>query len=239
MLKIAVFDTASNADQLEEVLIRLLFDRCEFGFEAYTDPRDVAQIDFTNDFNFDIVFIEVDAEIFPGIEIAKKIRETGNIHTEIIILSADDSYVLYGYKLRVFDYLIKPAPIRLLSETIDRYFAYNEADIDKYFTYKVSGNVQRLRMDDIYYFMSEGRQCIAIHRDGDNRFYAKLKEVEPLLDPEDFIRVHQSYIVHLKYVKSLTKSGITLTNGLFVPISQSHYGAVKKKFMEYLNITNE
>ncbi len=236
MLKIAVFDTEDNADQLEEVLIRLLFDRCEFGYEVYTDPRQVAQIDFAQDFHFDIVFIEVDAEIFPGIEIARRIRESGNVHTEIIILSADDSYVLYGYKLRVFDYLIKPAPIRTLSETIDRYFAYYEADTDKFFTYKVSGNVQRVRLDDIYYFMSSGRKCSAIHKDGDSEFYAKLDEVETQLDAEDFIRVHQSYIVHVKYIKTLTKEGITMQNGLFVPISQRRYSSVKAKFMQYLNI---
>jgi DNA-binding LytR/AlgR family response regulator len=236
MLKIAVFDTEANAAQLEQALIRLLFDRCEFGYEAYTDPRAASQIDFANGFPFDIAFIEVDAAVFPGVGIAEKIRESGNIHTEIVILSADDSYLLYGYKLHVFDYLIKPASIRQLSETIDRYFAFNEADEEKFFSFKVNGSVQRIRLDDVYYFMSTARKCSVIHRDGDSEFYAKLDEVEAQLDSEEFIRVHQSYIVRIRYIKSLTKDGLTMTNGLFVPISQRRYGSVKAKFMQFLNI---
>ena len=236
MLKIAVFDLKTSTEQLEEILVRLLFDRCEFGYETYTSMDQVMEIDFEHDFDFDIVFIEVNADILPGIEIAKRIRETGNIRTEIIFTSKDASYALFGYKLRVFDYLIKPIPIKTLSETLDRFFCYNDADAESYFTYKVSGMIQKIRLDDIYYFMSSGRKCSIVNKGEDSEFYAKLDEVESRLDPEQFVRVHQSYIVHLKYVKSLTRDGLTMNNGLFVPVSQKRYAGAKKQFMQYLDI---
>lgn len=236
MLKIAVFDTKKSTEQLEDVLVRLLFDKCEFGYESYTSMEEVMQIDFERDFRFDIVFIEVSADVLPGIEIAKRIRETGNIRTEIIFTSADDSYALFGYKLRVFDYLMKPIPIKMLSETIDRYFCYCMADVESYFSFKVSGNMQKIRTDDIFYFMSSGRKCSVVNKGADSEFYAKLDEVESRLDPEQFIRVHQSYIVQLKYVKSLTRDGLTMNNGLFVPVSQKRYAYVKQQFMKYLEI---
>ena len=236
MLKVAVFDLENSADQLEDVLVHLLFDKCEFGYEAYTSMEAVMQIDFETDFRFDIVFIEVNADILPGIEIAKRIRETGNVHTEIIFTSTDDSYALFGYKLRVFDYLIKPIPIKTLSETIDRYFCYYASNTENYFTYKVSGAVQRMRLDDIYYFASSGRKCSIVNKGLDTEFYAKLDEVEHALDAEQFVRVHQSYIVQLKYIKSLTRDGLTMNNGLFVPVSQKRYADVKKQFMKYLEI---
>lgn len=236
MLKIAVFDSPASSEQLEDVLVRLLFDKCEFGYETYTSMADVVQIDFEHDFHFDIVFIEVNADVLPGIEIAKRIRETGNIRTEIVFTSTDDSYALFGYKLRAFDYLVKPIPIKALSETLDRYFCYCMADTESYFTYKVSGMAQRMRLDDIFYFMSSGRKCSIVNKSGDSEFYAKLDEVETRLDPEQFVRVHQSYIVQLKYIKSLTREGLTMNNGLFVPVSQKRYAGVKKQFMRYLEI---
>ena len=236
MLKIAAFDALQSTEQLEDVLVRLLFDKCEFGLQAYTSMEEVMEIDFERDFQYDIVFIEVSADILPGIEIAKRIRETGHIRTEIIFTSADDSYALYGYKLRAFDYLVKPIPIKMLAETLDRYFCYNDADIENCFTYKISGVVQRMRLDDIFYFMSSGRKCSIVNKSEDSEFYAKLDEVEQKLDAEQFIRVHQSYIVQLKYIKSLTREGLTMNNGLFVPVSQKRYGEVKKKFMKYLQI---
>ena len=236
MLKIAVFDQEKSTEQLEDVLVRLLFDKCEFGFETYTSMDQLTEIDFEKDFPFDIVFIEVTGSALPGIEIAKRIRETGNVRTEIIFTSLDESYALFGYKLRVFDYLIKPIPIKMLSETIDRYFCYCGADVENSFTYKVSGMVQKIRMDDIFYFMSSGRKCSIVNKGADTEFYAKLDEVEAQLDPEQFVRVHQSYIVQLRYIKSLTRDGLTMNNGLFVPVSQKRYVNVKKQFMKYLEI---
>ena len=72
MLKIAVFDNKQNAKKLESVLVNILFDKCEFGYEAYTDPLTALNMDFTKDFDFDIVFIEISADSFPGIEIARR-----------------------------------------------------------------------------------------------------------------------------------------------------------------------
>ena len=236
MLKIAVFDLAASADRLEDVLVNILFDKCEFGYECYTDPKKALEIDFENDFDFDIVFIEIDSRIFPGIEIAKKIRESGNIKSEIIFISDDDSFALYGYKLRVFDYLIKPIPVKAFSETLERYFCYFESDEDNYFSFKVSGAIQKIRFDDIFYFTSNGRKCIVVNKRGDSEFYSKLDEIEGTVNSDEFIRVHQSYIVNIRCIKSLTKDGLTMNNGLFVPVSQRRYSEVKSKFMKYLEI---
>lgn len=236
MLKIAVFDVESSVRKFEDILVNILFDRCEFGYEAYTNPKEALEIDFKNSFDFDIAFIEINSQRFPGIEVAKKIRESGNIKTEIIFISDDDSFALYGYKLKVFDYLIKPIPVRLIAETLDRYFCYFESDEDHYFSFKVSGAVQKIRFDDIFYFTSSGRKCIIVNKRGDSEFYSKLDEVEEHVDNEVFIRVHQSYIVNIRCIKSLTKDGLTMNNGLFVPVSQRRYSEVKSKFMKYLEI---
>lgn len=236
MLKIAVFDLEQSAEKFEDVLVNILFDKCEFGFEAYTNPKEALEIDFKNDFDFDIVFIEINSQRFPGIEIAKRIRESGNIKAEIIFVSDDDSFALYGYKLKVFDYLLKPIPIKTIAETLDRYFCYFESDEDNYFSFKVSGSIQKLRLDDIFYFTSNGRKCIIVNKRADCEFYSKLDEIETQLDADEFIRVHQSYIVNIRCIKSLTKDGLTMANGLFVPVSQRRHGEVKSKFMKYLEI---
>lgn len=236
MLKIAVFDSEPSARKLENVLVNILFDKCEFGYEAYTNPKAALEIDFTDGFDFDIVFLEINSQRFPGIEIAKKIRESGNIKSELVFISDDDSFALFGYKLKAFDYLIKPISVKTIAETLDRYFCYFESDADSYFSFKVSGAIQKIRFDDICYFTSNGRKCIIVNKRADCEFYSKLDEIETQLDADDFIRVHQSYIVNIRCIKSLTKDGMTMNNGLFVPVSQRRYSEVKSKFMKYLEI---
>lgn len=236
LLKIAVFDNEQNAKKLEDVLVNILFDKCEFGYEAYTNPLDALNMDFTKSFDFDIVFIEINADSFPGIEVARRMRESGVIKTEIIFMSTDDSFALYGYKLKIFDYLIKPIPIKTLAETLERYFCYFDSYDNDCFSFKISGAVQKIKLDDVFYFTSNGRKCIIVNKRGDIEFYSKLDEVEEQLDNENFIRTHQSYIVNIKCIKSLTKDGMTMNNGLFVPVSQRRYTEVKSKFMKYLEI---
>ncbi len=236
MLKIAVFDHEHSAARFEDVLVDILFDKCEFGFEAYTNPKEALKINFKDDFDFDIAFVEINSQIFPGIEIAKKIRESGNIKTEIIFISDDASFALYGYKLKVFDYLLKPIPIKTIAETLERYFCYFDSDEGNHFSFKISGTVQKIHLDDIFYFTSNGRKCIIVNRRADCEFYSKLDEIETQLNCDEFIRVHQSYIVNIRYIKGLTKDGITMNNGLFVPVSQRRYSFVKSKFMKYLEI---
>ena len=68
------------------------------------------------------------------------------------------------------------------------------------------------------------------------RYGPVARAVMQALDAEQFVRVHQSYIVQLKYIKSLTRDGLTMNNGLFVPVSQKRYADVKKQFMKYLEI---
>lgn len=235
MLKVAVFDTVSNARQWEDVLVNILFDKCEFGLETYTNPKTALETDFASDFEFDVVFINIDSGVFPGIEIAKKIRASGNIKTELVLFSEDENYALYGYKLKSFDYLVKPISPKTLAETLDRYFYFYELD-DNYFSFKVSGAIQKIHFEDIFYFTSNGRKCIIVNKRADCEFYSKLDEIEAQLDEDSFVRVHQSYIVNIRCIKSMTKDGLTLNNGLFVPISQRRYSEAKARFMKYLNI---
>ncbi len=236
MLKIAVFDIEENAKRLENVLVNILFDKCEFGYEAFTNPIADLSLDFSAGFDFDLIFIEINSQKFPGIEIAKNIRKSGKIKPEIVFMADDDSFAVYGYKLHIFDYLIKPVPIKTIAETLERYFCYSQADNDRYFSYKVSGAVQKIRFDDIYYFTSNGRKCNIVNKRGDCEFYSKLDEIEQQLIGDSFIRTHQSYIVNVPHIKSLTKNGLTMSNGLFVPISQRRYSEVKSRFMKYLEI---
>ncbi len=236
MLKIAVFDLATGAQKFEDILVNILFDKCEFGFEAYSDPKEALEIDFKNDFDFDIVFIEINAQRFPGIEVAKRIRESGNKKAEIVFVSDDESFAMFGYKLKVFDYLVKPIPVKAIAETLDRYFCYFQSDDDNYFSFKVSGTIQKIHLDDISYFTSNGRKCIIVNNRADCEFYAKLDEVEEELQDENFIRVHQSYIVNIRSIKGMTRDGLMMNNDLFVPVSQRRYSEVKAKLMKYLGI---
>ena len=52
--------------------------------------------------------------------------------------------------------------------------------------------------------------------------------------PEWFIRVSQSYIVNLKYIKSVERTEITLDNGTIIMVSAKYKQEFKEGFIRFL-----
>lgn len=61
--------------------------------------------------------------------------------------------------------------------------------------------------------------------------YLKLSSIVPVL-PDNFIRIHCSYIVNKDYIQSVCSKYVTLTNGKELPVSRSYNKSVKEIFKQ-------
>ena len=62
----------------------------------------------------------------------------------------------------------------------------------------------------------------------------KLNNIEKeLSDYNYFIRVHQSYIVNMKYVKKISNYHMFLNNGIDITVPKTRYKEVKKAILEF------
>ena len=61
--------------------------------------------------------------------------------------------------------------------------------------------------------------------------YGRLDVVEQELRQYGFIRVHQSFLVNLKYVKNVQRYTVSLKDGLSVNISKRYYKDVEKEYI--------
>ena len=62
----------------------------------------------------------------------------------------------------------------------------------------------------------------------------KISELEREIPSKYFIRCHRSYIVNLKYVKSITKDSVVLESGIRIPISRGRYKDINDTFINYI-----
>lgn len=51
--------------------------------------------------------------------------------------------------------------------------------------------------------------------------------------PEEFVFCHRSYIVNMRYVRSIVKTDIMLDSGEKIPLSRRLYKEVNEKFIRY------
>lgn len=92
-----------------------------------------------------------------------------------------------------------------------------------------------LRFDDIEYVSSANHILRFYLRNGEEQTcYGRLDQAASQLDPEAFVRCHQSHVVNLTCVAGYSSKAFHMTSGAVIPISRSYTVPVRKAMEEYL-----
>lgn len=160
----------------------------------------------------DVAFLDVDMPGLDGIEAAKLILDM-NPKCAIVFITAHDTYMQDAFELYAFDYIMKPFKLDRLDTTIARILdqksmiavgpSQAEKQVNDELLFKVRDGMVVVKKEDIVMVERQNRQTVIITKHGEFAFNKTLQEVEDILDDEDFIRSHKSYIIRLSAIKSL------------------------------------
>ena len=130
-----------------------------------------------NNYDIDILFLDIELITMTGIEIAQYIRkQMDNYDMQIIYISGKEIYAFDLIDTQPLNFLIKPLNEKKVQEVFMLACKLLGRKEDK-FEYTVGRSVIRISFDDIYYFYSMGR-IIHIKMKTDIReFYGQLKEI--------------------------------------------------------------
>jgi two-component system, LytTR family, response regulator AgrA len=177
-----------------------------------TDPQKV--VDYSShrydEINIYILDINFNTDL-NGIMIAREIRER-EPYAYIIFLTAHVqlSMLTFKYKLKVFDFLIKPVSyndladcIVAVQEDLTRIFQYDIPESKMYIDLKSGYRDYHIQISDIIFVESFGSKLIIHMSYGEIETYSTLRELEAMLSElsTSFHRSHKSYIVNLEYVE--------------------------------------
>ena len=100
------------------------------------------------------------------------------------------------------------------------------------------GRTYVLRFEEVEY-ISSANHTLRFHLcGGEERIcYGQLDKISTQLDPELFLRCHQSHIINLAYVTGYTAKAFQLTSAV-IPISRSYALQARKAVEEYLFCTS-
>ena len=104
---------------------------------------------------------------------------------------------------------------------------------DRRLEIKSDEGISRLPLAEIVYIESI-RDYQYLHLCGKRepiRLRKSMAEIEKLLAPEGFLRVHQGYIVNYAFISRVGTENIELTNGESVPLSRRKRQEVLDRFM--------
>ena len=106
-------------------------------------------------FRFD--FLDIELNKLNGVELGVKIRsEFRNEDTQIVYISAKESYAMKLFQIRPLNFLVKPISVNKICFVVKKALELNNKS--EFFKFKVGSHLHKRKVKDILYFEGQGRQ---------------------------------------------------------------------------------
>ncbi len=175
---------------------------------------------------YDLVFLDIELKNDEyGNDIGNYIRNVENNQTtSIVYISSYTSYAVSLFSSRPLDFIEKPITQEKIDNVFNLYDKIKNSD-DIKFEIKNRTSVIYVLYRDILYFTRELRKLIVVTN---NMRYECYANFNLLKETVGFIKINQSYIINVNYIKRYTYRSIELTNGDILSISQPYRNNIKK-----------
>ncbi|MDY0986932.1 Transcriptional regulatory protein YehT [Flavobacterium sp. ACN2] len=199
-------------------------------------------VSFINQNNIDLVFLDIQMPHFSGIDFLNTIEKK----PLVIFTTAYSDYAVEGFNLGAVDYLVKPIPFHRFLKAVVRAQQVlqpvtntaiaennNAPEIEQDFMF-VRAEYENVKLNFADILFIEGLKDYVKIYTTDNKFtltLISLIKLENLLSSKGFSRIHRSYIINIKHVKSIQKNKVLISDKR-IPISESY----KNSFFEKINL---
>ena len=204
--------------RLSQSVSKLYPDQFEIHLAADEKDIDIAYVDI-DIFLADIEINDPAKDSVNGINVAEKMKRE-NPRVQIIFVSAHHKYAQDIFEAEPVWYIQKPFSEETLKRSVDKALINLNRYSEEFYTVSVGNEINRIEYRKIIYIESNKRMVRLVTESGDFKFYSKLADVKKELS-DDFIRVHQSFVVNMSHIKKFDSNVITMSDGSLIPVSRS------------------
>ncbi|PZU90600.1 MAG: DNA-binding response regulator [Chryseobacterium sp.] len=186
---------------------------------VFSTENPIEALEYIQKNEADLIFLDIQMPELTGINFMKIV---GN-KLKYILTTAYSEYALEGYEHNVIDYLLKPISFgRFEKSALKAQERFpNEESQNSHFFIKSSGQQHRINFDDILYIESI-KDYVSIKTE--NQEYIVLDTLKSLENqlPENFARVHKSFILNLEKIEKIDVKNVFLNSGKEIPIGETY-----------------
>lgn len=177
-----------------------------------------------------LLLLDIEMLRLSGMELAKKLRSQGDM-LPIIFITGYSEYMSEGYEVEALHYLLKPVNKEKLFRVLDRYVKKHTPENEVLL--ECGEQTIHISPDQIMYCEALGKKTQVCLPGGQLlRCNMGIGGVKNLFGSE-FIFCHRSYIINLRYVRSIGKTEIYLDDGKVLPLSRRLYREINEKFIAF------
>jgi two-component system LytT family response regulator len=200
-----------------------------------------------NEINPDLVFLDVEMPLINGFELLEKFP---NHSFDVIFITAYDHYAIKAIKFSALDYLLKPIDVDELIFALEKFLSKKNNTSNKPLYDNLLYNLHQPETDyrlavatlegTFFYDPNEIIRCEAVgnytrlYINGKKNIIASrtLKEYEDILSDQQFLRVHRTHLVNIKYIVSYaTGHELTMSDGADIPVSRRKSESIKQRLL--------
>lgn len=185
----------------------------------------------------DLVFLDINLPGLSGLELAGLLKE----EVKIVFTTAYSEFAVQSYEHNAVDYLLKPIIFNRFLKSVQKAKAalesgtnYEEGEkpISDTFFVKSGKKIVQLQWPKICYLEGMKEYVTLVSEAGKTIVYKRMKEFE-MLHPPGFIRVHNSYIVNIHFIRQIEDNHICLLDKR-IPIGKKYRDEFLKKLDDRL-----
>lgn len=204
MYKVVLIDDESLARQLIRTLLQpyeqfTVVAECGDGFEGFKAIQEHAP---------DLIFLDVQMPRLNGFEMLELLDNPPSV----IFTTAFDEYALKAFEANAIDYLLKPVVKNRFDTAIQKWLQQAatkpaaqhtnpviENNIYEGYQHRIvvkdNGLIRIIPAADIYYIEANDDYIKIVTKGGSYLKKSTLSHIEQTLDPQQFVRVHRSYLI--------------------------------------------
>ncbi len=174
---------------------------------------------FLQEHQADMIFLDIRMPQLSGTEF---VRSLPNL-PKIIFTTAHKEYAHEGFELDVTDYLLKPIRFDRFIRAVNKAFPQRQPEVERAsqlheeskhaasFVYlRVDRKMFKVLLDEVIYIESDKDYVKVFMEKGFVITRQTIASVEAMLSESQFIRIHRSYIISLKKLKSFTPETVEI-----------------------------
>ena len=198
--------------------------------KTFTKPS--AALAYLQKFPVDLVFLDIQMPSVTGLALSKILPE----NVRIIFTTAFSEHALDAYELNAIDYLLKPFEESRFSKAVDKAVDFfrlknkNENLADNFLFIRADYKLIKIPLAEILYIEGLGDYLKVLY--GDKKLVVArmtMKNILAKLTPNEFLRVHRSFIVPFSKIENVRNKTIYIKEQE-IPIGTSYENDFFKKF---------
>jgi len=186
---------------------------------TFRDPFEA--LNYTAENKPDLIFLDISMPEMTGLQLLRSLPNP----PLVILTTAYSEHALDGYELNVIDYLLKPFEFERFLKAVMKakelatlkaglvFKEMNSGGKEDHVVFIKSGTkIHRIKIDTIRYIEGLGNYVTFFLPDKKIVSYLSINDVLNMLPPDQFCRIHKSYVVSLRHIDIIEKHQVIVDN---------------------------